>query len=203
MPSLPFVDSIFSALDDMLISDFEEAACECKPFQFIECMEATVNCESACSALDFGAGTGAGTGSRENQKLISSTSAFETSNLYEDVQPITTGEVQSTAVPSLYEASSISSERKMLELPNLKGRPVGVTGYRFVHLHTFQTRVGRIYRGYSLRFPRIFGKIKSLKSKDMAKLVRMRNNMLEAWAIESSKAMAHDIAKWIADLDRV
>jgi hypothetical protein len=45
--------------------------------------------------------------------------------------------------------------------------------------------------------------MKSFKSKDVAKLVRIRNNMLEAWAKENSDVSDQGIAKWISEVDRL
>ena len=243
-PSLPFVDSVWTALDDVHSFEFQEAACECKPFldEFCGGKQKAVDRTSDFAARAFGAEAGLG----KQASLSSSSLTVETVLLAsaedihltlrssslpakiqlraEDIQPtpgsslvlektgpienedslqITSpSEVKSTKKPSLLKAASMCLAQKIVDLPYLKGRSIGVTGYRFIHLHSFQTGIGRVYRGYSLRFPRIFGRMKSSKSKDMAKLVRMRDNMLEAWAKENSRAKECDIAKWISELDK-
>jgi hypothetical protein len=138
-PSLSFVDSVWSALDDVHSSDFQEAACECRPFLD----EFTV-----------------GVGNEADYASVHTAPTFEAddSTLAKNTHFAQNLKSQSTKIP--LPSSDAPSERfgqKVAKLPYVKGRPIGVTGYRFIHLHSFQTAVGRDYRGYSLRFPRVLG----------------------------------------------
>jgi hypothetical protein len=84
--------------------------------------------------------------------------------------------------------------------PCIKGRPVGVTGHRFIHLHSFATRNDTFYHGFNLQFPKAFG-LKTAKAKDMATLVRTRNNMLVAWATANTQLTHVQILEWVSEMD--
>jgi len=219
-PSLTFVGSVWSALDDVHSSGFKAVAYECRPFlgEFTGWLETSADCASTVTESTFAVDASL----LGKQKLTSSFFVVDEPRSDKDIEPtlssslVVSGEtrpideIQAKATcevllnlaPSPKIAPSILCARKIKDLPYLKSRPIGVTGYRFIHLHSFQTGIRRIYRGYSLRFPRIFGKMKSYKAKDVAKLLRIRKNGLEVWASENSVATKQDIANWISEVDR-
>ena len=77
---------------------------------------------------------------------------------------------------------------------------MGVTGRRFIHLHSFATRNDKFYHGFNLQFPKVFG-LKTAKAKDMANLVRTRNEMLVTWAKENTKLSDDQILDWVNEID--
>jgi len=201
-------------------SDFQEAACACRPFldEFTGRMEATaVDCTGTCAISTTSAADAKSIGKLTSisfkvgeprpdidmqPTLSSSSSVSGDADPAGDTQSTMSSEVLPLEMASPKKAPSKNFGPKVAELPYLKGRPIGVTGYRFIHLHSFQTGIGRVYRGYSLRFPRLFGKMKSYKAKDTVKLLRIRNNELEAWASAHSCSTEQDITKWIVEVDR-
>ena len=115
-------------------------------------------------------------------------------------------DVRETAQSS--ESISNATSRKSLQtsananLPCIKGRPVGVTGFRLIHMHTFRMRNGKFHHGFNLKFPDRFG-LKTSKAKDLMNLVDKRNRMLETWALQNTHLSKGEIADWIAGIDRV
>ena len=173
-PSIPFLGSIWTALDDVHSSEFHEAACACRPFldEFTGCMQATADAGSNHRATPFTVGAAAklekpisssflpgevvmllaesirptlccaslpaerGLLAEDLQPTLSSSSATGNTEAAGDVQTATTLEAQSSEVPSSNETQAICFAREITELPYLKSRPIGVTGYHsFICTH--------------------------------------------------------------------
>jgi hypothetical protein len=90
--------------------------------------------------------------------------------------------------------------QKASDMPKFKKRPIGRTGHRFILEHSFVTKSGNTYSGFSLQYPKVFG-FRSEKSKDMGLLVSNRNVNMARWAEQNTTLSPAAIEAWIAALD--
>ena len=97
-------------------------------------------------------------------------------------------------------SGSMVVAQKLSEMPKFKKRPIGRTGHRFILEHSFVTKSGNTYSGFSLQYPKVFG-FRSEKSKDMDLLVSNRNAKMTRWAELNTTLDADAISAWVAALD--
>jgi len=97
-------------------------------------------------------------------------------------------------------SGSMIVAQKLTEMPKFKKRPIGRTGHRFILEHSFVTKSGNTYSGFSLQYPKVFG-FRSEKSKDMNLLVSNRNAKMTRWAELNTTLDASAISAWVAALD--
>ena len=97
-------------------------------------------------------------------------------------------------------SGSMIVAQKLTEMPKFKKRPIGRTGHRFILEHSFVTKSGNTYSGFSLQYPKVFG-FRSEKSKDMNLLVSNRNAKMTRWAELNTTLDANAISAWVAALD--
>ena len=91
-------------------------------------------------------------------------------------------------------------DEKLDAMPKFKKRPIGRTGHRFILEHSFVTKSGCAYSGFSLQFPKVFD-LKSEKAKDKAMLVEKRNATLTRWAEVNITLLPEAVDAWVAKLD--
>jgi hypothetical protein len=196
--SRPFIDSVWTALDDVWSADFLEAAFLCEPIMdFLDERSYRVDeITSDDSILDTA-------GAVEVRKALESIAAprEELSEAVEVLNPTPSSKAPDTPSPEpSQKASSTRSPPASSTFPCIKGRPVGVTGLRFIHLHAFKTKNGQFYRGFNLQFPKAFG-LKTAKAKDKANIVSTRNEMLRRWAKMNTQLTEAEANEWIAAID--
>lgn len=200
--SRQFLDSVWFTLDDAQSSDFSSAALLCEPFMkdyYGEDSCASVHAISSNSSDgDFYCSS--------DHKFADALPTFTSSacgHLRADASSaVCTTDVSKYSSKANHKVPMKNPARKVKTLPCIKGRPVGVTGYRFIHEHKFQTKntSATFYDGYALQFPKVFG-LKTAKAKSIMNLVCKRNRMLEIWAQENTHHSKRDIAKWISEID--
>lgn len=207
--SLHFLNRVWFALDDTRSSDFSCAALLCEPY-----MNDYYSKDSGTRSADAKSIT-------SDDDLFHCISDDESDASFKNAfAPCPTSESRSCSPHSVnekagdithktahsskdpQEASPRKPARKALILPFIKGRPVGVTGFRFIHEHKFQTKntSATFYNGFNLQFPKMFG-LKTAKAKDITRLVYKRNQMLEIWALRNTRHSKREIAKWISEID--
>jgi len=217
--SRQFLDRVWFELEDVHSSGFPNAALSCEPFlrgssddeencARVESKSIASTDETSCGVSEHASddGSDATLDVSLNDSVASdialnttrSCSPRSSSLVYEpgDEREVTRSSKSSRR------ASSRKSSQTSIHLPCIKGRPVGVTGFRLIHVHTFQTRNGKYYHGFNLKFPDKFG-LKTAKSKDLMDLVCKRNRMLETWAMQNTSLTKAEIAEWITEIDKL
>jgi len=215
--SLHFLNRVWFALDDTRTSDFSSAALLCEPYMndyYSEDSGTSVDAKSIISDDDVfhcisdDESDASFNVTTSDHFWVNASASCATSesrscsphSVHEKAGDITHKTAHSSKDPP--EASPRKPARKALTLPFIKGRPVGVTGFRFIHEHKFQTKntSATFYNGFNLQFPKMFG-LKTAKAKDITRLVYKRNHMLEIWALRNTRHSKREVAKWISEID--
>jgi hypothetical protein len=186
-------DSIWSALDNVNDSNFSKAAYVCEPLldEFGKSMENAKNWASIHPEAEPEPELHQRTSRKRSSRRMSGKIEDSGTGAADGLShPPAIGMASKAPQPKTELTKSLACAKK--GLPYIKGCPIGVTGYRFIHFHIFRTGNGQIYRGYNLRFPKVL-EMKPIKAKDLIELIVIRKSVMTAWAVSNSKLTKHEI----------